>query len=83
METSMVERSRILCWDTLYIAVKENTTKTIAKNDVFSFFTKERRRNYGNLAQLCIWERQMAALAEGACEIPPFQGPGIRLFLGN
>ena len=41
METSMVERSRILCWDTLYIAVKENTTKTIVKNDVFFFFTKE------------------------------------------
>ena len=35
METSMVERSRLLCWDTLYIAVKENTTKTIVKNDVF------------------------------------------------
>ena len=49
METSMVERSRILCWDTLYIAVKENTTKTMVKNDVFFFFYKRMKKPFRKL----------------------------------
>ena len=61
MESSIVKRSRILCWHILYIAVEENTTKTVIKNGVFAFFTKEVKGCFGNLAQLYTCGRQMPA----------------------
>ena len=83
METSIVKRSRILCWHILYIAMEENTTKTIMKNAVFAFFTKEVKGCFGNLAQLYICGGQMDAEAEGAVKYRHFKRMEPRVFLGN
>ena len=83
METSIVKRSKILCWHILYIAMEENTTKTIIKNTVFAFFTKEVKTCFGNLAQLYTCERQMPAGMSGFREMHLLRGGETRPFQGN